>query len=343
VPAVLVECDTESDMATKLQTYGLCAASVDPAVVNAILCDDALEISTFLNANLYFSSEGPYAGDQLYAEACALDACKDESAVKDFCEYYGDRAAKAKAGEPLPDIARVDTKAELAAIAVCLNELHDVDTSADANAERCTGDAPAPGFRCVEACGGSAVGAEDPKPAWEWLSPAAAKNRAEYGCPICLPAETLIATPKGDTPIRRLRTGDVVWTVDEAGQRAQARIEHADSVETPASHALKRLKLTDGRIVAASPGHPLADGRVFDLIAAGDRVGDGDVKSVELVPFGNSRTYDILPAGPTGLYWAGGVLLKSTLFDARASRRVSADAVTKEVGAPWPKLDAPAD
>jgi len=33
----------------------------------------------------------------------------------------------------------------------------------------------------------------------------------------------------------------------------------------------------------------------------------------ELVPYRGSRTYDLLPAGTTGEYWADGILLSSTL------------------------------
>jgi hypothetical protein len=31
------------------------------------------------------------------------------------------------------------------------------------------------------------------------------------------------------------------------------------------------------------------------------------------VPYDGTRTYDLLPAGATGTYWANGVLLSSTL------------------------------
>jgi hypothetical protein len=37
------------------------------------------------------------------------------------------------------------------------------------------------------------------------------------------------------------------------------------------------------------------------------------VTTWELVPYAGDRTYDLLPAGPTGAYWANGILLSSTL------------------------------
>jgi len=36
------------------------------------------------------------------------------------------------------------------------------------------------------------------------------------------------------------------------------------------------------------------------------------------VAYSGDRTYDLLPAGPTGFYWAGGILLSSTLSEQRA-------------------------
>jgi hypothetical protein len=45
----------------------------------------------------------------------------------------------------------------------------------------------------------------------------------------------------------------------------------------------------------------------------GDPVDGSGVILIENVPYSGSATYDLLPAGETGLYWADGVLLGSTL------------------------------
>jgi len=66
-------------------------------------------------------------------------------------------------------------------------------------------------------------------------------------------------------------------------------------------------------VLLASPGHRAADGRPLGTLASGDRLDGSTIVSWELVPYGNDRTYDILPAGPTGTYWANGILLASTL------------------------------
>jgi hypothetical protein len=81
----------------------------------------------------------------------------------------------------------------------------------------------------------------------------------------------------------------------------------------PAGHLMVRLALADGRVLLASPGHRSADGRPLGTLAPGDRLDGSRIVAWELVPYGSDRTYDLLPAGPTGTYWANGVLLSSTL------------------------------
>jgi hypothetical protein len=75
-----------------------------------------------------------------------------------------------------------------------------------------------------------------------------------------------------------------------------------------------KVTLADGRTVAASPGHPAADGRELGGLRAGDKLDGASVITVELVSYRGGATYDLLPSGGTGLYRANGVLLKSTLL-----------------------------
>ena len=84
----------------------------------------------------------------------------------------------------------------------------------------------------------------------------------------------------------------------------------------PPGHLMVHLRLADGRELLASPGHRTADGRPLGSLAMGDEVNASKVTLWELVPYDGSRTYDLLPAGPTGEYWANGVLLSSTLSPA---------------------------
>jgi hypothetical protein len=132
-------------------------------------------------------------------------------------------------------------------------------------------------------------------------------------CPICLARGTRIATPGGSVAVEDLRAGMTVWTADASGRPVPAVVTVVGSMTAPADHTVVHLVLADGRELYASPGHPLADGRLLGSVAAGDTVDGAVVTGAERVPYGSGTTFDLLPAGPTGTYWAGGVPLLSTL------------------------------
>jgi len=132
-------------------------------------------------------------------------------------------------------------------------------------------------------------------------------------CPICLAAGTRIATPVGPVPVEDLREGMIVWTVGAQGNRVAAPVLQTARTRPPPGHALIRLRLSDGRTVTASSGHPTADGRALGLLRAGDLLDGAGVSSAEGIPYDGEYVYDLLPAGATGRYWADGVLLGSTL------------------------------
>ena len=133
-------------------------------------------------------------------------------------------------------------------------------------------------------------------------------------CPLCLARATRIATPAGDAAVEDLRVGDLVWTMDEAGRLVTAPLVMVGSTPVPPTHRVVHLVLSDGRTVDVSPGHPTADGRLTGELRAGDRYDDVTVTSAERVPYDGGATFDVLPAGPTGVYLASGVPLGSTLF-----------------------------
>ena len=132
-------------------------------------------------------------------------------------------------------------------------------------------------------------------------------------CPICLALGTRIATPNGERAVEELRVGDIVWTTDARGERVAARLVAVGSTPVPATHEVVRLALDDGRVVFVSPGHPTADGRRVGDLAVGDTLEGARIASATRVTYGGGATFDILPAGATGAYWANGVLLGSTL------------------------------
>jgi hypothetical protein len=132
-------------------------------------------------------------------------------------------------------------------------------------------------------------------------------------CPICLASWTSIDTPRGGVRVTDLNVGDLVWTVNAKGARVAAPILLVASVQVPPTHQMVHLELTDGRELWASAGHPTADGRTLGDLQVGEALDGGVVTLAERVPYGQPATYDLLPAGATGWYWADGILLGSTL------------------------------
>ncbi len=132
-------------------------------------------------------------------------------------------------------------------------------------------------------------------------------------CPICLAASTMIATPDGPVRVTDVRPGMVVWTATVSGTRIAAPVVEIGNMAVPAGHLMVHLKLADGRELLVSPGHPTADGRRAGTLQVGDDLDGSTITLWELVPYTADRTYDILPAGSTGRYWANGILMGSTL------------------------------
>ena len=132
-------------------------------------------------------------------------------------------------------------------------------------------------------------------------------------CPICLSENTRIDTPNGWVPIPQLHVGTMVWTMDATGDRVVAPIVAVGSTPVPVSHEVVRIRLGDGRELVASPRHPTVNGRFVGDLVLGDILDGSPVVSVEREPYRGAATYDIMPAGATGWYWANGILVASTL------------------------------
>jgi hypothetical protein len=133
-------------------------------------------------------------------------------------------------------------------------------------------------------------------------------------CPICLAQGTRIAAPGGEVAVESLQPGDPVWTLDHLGRRVAAVVYQIGSMPVPAGHEVLHLVLTDGRSVLVSPGHPLPDGRPVATLRPGDAFDGSVVASADRMPYDGGRTFDLLPTGGTGVYWANGIELGSTLF-----------------------------
>ena len=131
-------------------------------------------------------------------------------------------------------------------------------------------------------------------------------------CPICLARDTKIATPSGDVAVQDLRVGDMVWTLVD-GARVAAPLIAIGSTPVPATHEVVRVVLEDGRTILVSPGHPTADGRLVGDLRAGDGIDGAQVVSAKREAYDGGFTFDVRPAGASGVYWANGVLLRSTI------------------------------
>src|SRR3989338_656344 len=132
-------------------------------------------------------------------------------------------------------------------------------------------------------------------------------------CPICLAENTFIDTPSGTIAVQDLEMGAEVWTLNTLGTRVPARILKTVRTLVPSDHRVIHLILDDGRELFVSPGHPIRDGRIVGALSIGDPLSGGRIMSAERVLYRKDYTYDILPSGETGFYWANGVLLGSTL------------------------------
>jgi len=139
------------------------------------------------------------------------------------------------------------------------------------------------------------------------------KVESNKPCPICLSGNTYISTPGGQVRVKDLKEGTMVWTTDASGSRTIATILRTGKTAVPKYHEMVYLVLDDGREVFASPGHPLPDGRLIGNIRPGDMVDGIRAVSADRVLYTGGYTYDILPSGDTGTYFANRILLKSTI------------------------------
>jgi len=131
--------------------------------------------------------------------------------------------------------------------------------------------------------------------------------------PICLPSKARIATPSGEVLVTDLRVGMSVWTQTADGQRVAAPVQKLGSAVAPTNHQMMHVQLADGRAFRASPRHPGLNGKPVADLARNQLYDGASVVTAVLEPYGEPRTFDLLPARDTGRYWVNGVLLGSTL------------------------------
>jgi hypothetical protein len=79
------------------------------------------------------------------------------------------------------------------------------------------------------------------------------------------------------------------------------------------AHRVQDIRFTGGQRWRISAEHPLADGRTIGDLRVGDRVDGAIVSSVETISYGEPYTYDILPDTGSGIYFAEGIAIGSTI------------------------------
>jgi len=129
----------------------------------------------------------------------------------------------------------------------------------------------------------------------------------------CLAADTPIDTPDGERPIADIAVGDRVWTLDHDGRRVAVPVRSTGRVAVPDDYAMIELTLADGRRLRLSAGHPLAGGALPERVDPGDRLDGSTVTAVRTVRYRGGATHDLLPAGDSRSYRAGGVWVQSLL------------------------------
>ena len=139
------------------------------------------------------------------------------------------------------------------------------------------------------------------------------KEYNDRPCPICLSGNTVIETPNGPLNVKELKDGMTVLTQDQFGNKIIGTILKTAKTLVPPTHKMIHIVLADKRELYVSPNHPTADGRLFGELLVGDTLDGSKIKNTELILYDGTYTYDILPSGQTGFYWANGILIKSTL------------------------------
>ena len=164
------------------------------------------------------------------------------------------------------------------------------------------------GFECTQECGPPVAREDDSPPPYSCQL-----KRSNRLCPICLAKNTLIDTPHGSIPVQDLEKGKDVWTIDTFGNRVLGVVIETSKTKVPFGHKMVALIMEDGRTLYVSPLHPTTDGHTARDLIAGDFYDNARIVSALRVSYNEKYTYDILPDGDTGFYFANGIIFDSTL------------------------------
>lgn len=132
----------------------------------------------------------------------------------------------------------------------------------------------------------------------------------------CLPSSTQILTSKSSISIDQLKEKDSILTMNLKGKISTMPIKLINKVLVSHQHTMIILDLADGRKLQVTPEHPSAiPNKTIDEFEIGELFDGSKIINKLKIDYKEEYTYDILPEGETGFYWANGILIGSTLFN----------------------------
>ena len=129
----------------------------------------------------------------------------------------------------------------------------------------------------------------------------------------CLSPSTNINTQHGHIPIRKLKKGMLVWTLDSTGKKILKPISKLSKIHAQKGHLATRIVFADRRTITASLGHPTIANTTLANLIVGVSYDDTIVVENTIITYRNKYTYDLLVDGETGFYFANNIPLGSTL------------------------------
>ena len=129
----------------------------------------------------------------------------------------------------------------------------------------------------------------------------------------CLPGNSSISAPNGFISAKHLKIGYSVWTIDRFNNKVKEIITKTNKRRVSKGHKMAHIILEDGRKLIVSPGHPTIDNKELGSLKKGQLLDNSKIISIQIMPYKEKYTYDILPFGDTGAYWANGIPIGSTL------------------------------
>jgi hypothetical protein len=123
----------------------------------------------------------------------------------------------------------------------------------------------------------------------------------------------MIETPNGSVNVKELIQGMKIFTQDADGNQIVGIILKTGKTLVQSDHKMIHIVLADKRELYASPDHPTTDGRILGELVVGENLDGSVIRIAETIPYSGKYTYDILPSGATGNYWADEILMKTTI------------------------------